>query len=68
VDHDVVVDQLDLLTARKLRGGAGEQATADRGDGDASDSQRCGSGNDVRDCETAFHTITLLSSICHETA
>jgi hypothetical protein len=68
MDHDVIVDQLHLLATSDLRGSAGEQATADGGDGDASDTERCCSGNDVRDCETAFHTITLLSSICHEMA
>lgn len=68
MDDDVVVDQLDLLATRNRRGGAGEQPAANSGDGDTGDSQRRRCGDDVRDCETAFHAITFLSSFCHDAA
>jgi hypothetical protein len=60
VDDDVVVDDHDLCGSRRLGLGADEQPSARGSDPDAGGSDGCSTGDDVRDCETAFHTITLL--------
>jgi hypothetical protein len=58
MDDDVVVDYLDLFASARLGGRAGKQATACCGDGHTSNSKGCCGRDYVRDCETAFHTIT----------
>ena len=68
MDDDVVVDNLDLFASGRLWGGADKQATSSGCDGQTSDSKCCCGGDYVRDCETAFHTITLLSSFRNDTS